>query len=102
MSPPPITRPWLRLSAFATALALFCTVGCRRNDGPPPPLPAEQIPIELKRVFGQASPEIKARVGEIEQALQSNDYPTAYQGVLVSVTCRRRLRNNAWWLLGPC
>ena len=83
MSPAPLSRGWLKLTAFLAALTLVCAIGCRRNEGPPPPLPAEQIPMELKKSFGQASPEIKGLVGEIERALESKDYPAAYQRVLL-------------------
>ena len=83
MSPSPINRRWLSLTAFLAALALICATACRRNEGPPPPLPADQIPVELKKAFGKAGPEIKDLVGEIERALQSKDYPAAHQSVLL-------------------
>jgi len=60
-------------------LALLGASGCHRSAGPLPPLPAEQIPAEMQRVFAKAGPEIKNLVAELDAALKSKDYVSAYQ-----------------------
>jgi hypothetical protein len=60
---------------------LLGLAGCSKPPTPPAPLPVEQIPTEMQAAFAKASPELKAKVNDILQALQSKDYPAAYQGV---------------------
>jgi hypothetical protein len=65
------------------SMAVLGPVGCSRNAGPPQPLAVEQIPAEMQKAFNNAGPEIKDSVGHLISALQSKDYPTAYQEVQV-------------------
>ncbi len=71
-------RPLLQLAGLFVALTLLA-LGCSRNPGPPPPLPAEQIAPEMQKAFAKAGTEVKDLIGEIERALQSKDYTAAYQ-----------------------
>jgi hypothetical protein len=63
------------------ALTLFGFAACNRTAGPPPPLAVEQIPAEMEKVYGKATPEDKDMVARLNSALQNKDYPAAYQFV---------------------
>jgi hypothetical protein len=66
---------------LVTLLVVLGSVGCGKNPGPPPPLPVEQIPAELQKAFNSAGTEAKDVVGRVISALQSKDYPTAYEKI---------------------
>jgi len=63
------------------SMAVLGPVGCGKDPGPPPPLAAEQIPAEMQKAFHNAEPEARDTVGRLTAALQSKDYPAAYQEV---------------------
>jgi hypothetical protein len=67
--------------SLVAGLAILGSAGCGRKPGPPPPLAVEQIPAEMQKSFKTAGPEIQDAVARITAALQSNDYPVAYQEV---------------------
>ena len=70
------------LSSFSTLLAAACLVGLgchRQNDGPPPPLPVEQIPAAFAAGFKDAKPEVKDLEDKFLKALEAKDYPAAHQ-----------------------
>jgi hypothetical protein len=69
------------LPGLMAIVAILGALGCNRTAGPPAPLPVEHIPVEMKKAFATASPEVKDLVAEIERALTSKDYPAAYQRV---------------------
>lgn len=60
-------------------LVLLAAMACNRAVGPPPPLPAAQIPVEMRQAFAQAGSDVKELIEEIERALNSKDYTAAYQ-----------------------
>ena len=68
---------WLSVLLLAGVI-LF---GCSRNAGPPPPLAADKIPIELPKAFNKAGQEAKDLVAKVISSLQTKDYPTAYEAV---------------------
>jgi hypothetical protein len=72
-----------KLTGLIAVVAILGAVGCNRTPGPPPPLPAEQIPVEMQKAFAKTSTEVKDLIAEIERALSSKDYPAAYQRVQV-------------------
>jgi hypothetical protein len=71
---------------LVAGLAVLGPAGCGKDPGPPPPLAAEQIPNEMQKVFNNAGPEAKDTAGRLSAALQSKDYPVAYQEVQVLCT----------------
>jgi hypothetical protein len=71
----------LKLTRLLAVVAILAAVGCNRTPGPPPPLSAEQIPVEMRKAFAKASTEVKDLIAEIDRALTSKDYPAAYQRV---------------------
>jgi len=64
---------------FQALLAASLVAGCKPNNAAPTPLAAEQIPTEMNKAFAGAKPETKAGVGKMLAALESKDYPVAYQ-----------------------
>ena len=72
-----------KLTGLVAVVAILGAGGCNRTPGPPPALPAEQIPVEMQKAFAKTSTEVKDLIAEIERALSSKDYPAAYQRVQV-------------------
>jgi hypothetical protein len=72
-----------RLSAISlvTCVAILGAIGCGKDPGPPPPLALEQIPVEMQKAFDNAEPEAKESVGRLTSALETKDYPVAYEEV---------------------
>jgi len=67
---------------FYLALGLISLAGpgCHhQNDGPPPPLPAEQIPAAFAAGFKDAKPEVKDLADKFLKTLEAKDYPAAHQ-----------------------
>jgi hypothetical protein len=64
-----------------TTLIFFSTPGCHREEGPPPPLAAEQIPSEFAAGYKDAKPELKDLADQVLKALEAKDYPAAHQAV---------------------
>src|SRR5947208_829110 len=71
------------MKTLCAAAAVLVLVGCGRTVGPPPPLPVEQIPTEIKKVFGKAKPEVNDLITTISSTLQAKDYAAAYQAVQI-------------------
>src|SRR5262245_58041311 len=71
------------LSVFIAVIALFVTTGCNRTIAPPPPLPAEQIPAEFQKAFAKGPSPAKDLSAEVITALQTKNYPAAYEAVQV-------------------
>ena len=71
------------MKTLCAAAAVLVLVGCGRTVGPPPPLPVEQIPTEIKKVFGKAKPEVNDLITTINSTLQAKDYAAAYQAVQI-------------------
>ena len=69
------------ISIFVAALVCSVLVGCERDAGPPPPLPAEQIAGEFDKGFKNAKQEVKDLAKKVVDALQAKDYPSAHQAV---------------------
>ena len=69
------------LPLHVIALAFLCAVGCHHEDGPPPPLAAEQIPAEFAASYKNAKPELKDLADKVLKALEAKDYPAAHQAV---------------------
>lgn len=68
-------------TALVAALVILSHAGCSRASAPPTPLPAEQIPAAMQTAFAKAGTEVKGLLAELEQALNSKDYPVAYEKV---------------------
>jgi hypothetical protein len=76
-----MTQNFVRIIGLLTSLAFLGPLGCDKEAGPPPPLAVEAIPVEMQKAFHDAQPEAKENVGRLNSALQSKDFPTAYQEV---------------------
>ena len=63
------------------SLFFLGTLGCHHEDGPPPPLAAEQIPSEFAVGYKNAKPELKDLADKVLKALEAKDYPSAHQAV---------------------
>lgn len=59
-------------------ISLFLASACKRDSGPPPPLPAEQIPAELKKGFADASATTRELSAQVASAVQSSNYVAAF------------------------
>jgi len=69
------------LSGLLVGLFFAGLSSCSRDQGPPPPLAAEQIPSEFDKVFKHAKPEVKELATRVVSALQAKDYPAAFAAV---------------------
>jgi hypothetical protein len=97
----------LKSVALAVLLGLTFGVGCNRSTPPPTPLPVEELPAALEKVFSKAKPEIKDLANQVVMAVQAQDYPRAFQTIQnlasrpgltkqqVSVTSRATLTVNS-------
>jgi len=63
------------------SMAVLGPCGCGKDPGPPPPLAVEEIPAQMRKAFNGAESEAKDTVGRLTAALQSKDYPAAYEEV---------------------
>jgi hypothetical protein len=72
-----------RLTAFAFAALLTLTIltGCRREEAPLPPLPADQIAAEFGKAFGNARQSVKVLSDRVLKGLADKDYPAAFAAV---------------------
>ena len=73
----------LCLLSLALFFTLVTTVGCNRNSGPPPALPAGQIAAEFNKVFAKAPQMAKELAVGVTSSLEKKDYAGAYQAVQV-------------------
>jgi len=71
----------LSMVYLSSALALWSSLGCHGEQGPPPPLAVEQIPTEFVKAFQNAKPEVKDLSNKVLQALEAKDFPAAHQAV---------------------
>src|SRR5689334_16655806 len=62
---------WLAL------LALLFTQGCKKPDGPPPPVSLEQLPSALEKAFTKAKPQASEPLNTLQGALRDKDYSKA-------------------------
>ena len=75
-----LVAPLVRSSiprALILAISLVCACGCRRADGPPPPLSLEQLPGAVEKAFAQTNPAASEKVKELLTALRDKDYSKA-------------------------
>jgi hypothetical protein len=64
----------------SAALGLLCCAGCHRGAPEAPALlPVEQVGPLLQQSFANADKETQDQVGQYVTALQSNDWPTAFE-----------------------
>ena len=75
----------LSLLFLALAFTLTTSVGCNRNSGPPPALPAGQIAAEFNKVFAKAPQMAKELAVGVTSSLEKKDYAGAYQAVQVLI-----------------
>jgi len=68
---------------LSVSLGLATVVGCNRNSGPPPALPAEQIAAEFNKAFAKAPQVAKELAAGVTSSLEKKDYAGAYQAVQV-------------------
>jgi hypothetical protein len=75
-------RPF-RISEVALLLlgATLMLGGCKPQNAAPPPLSADEIPPAMQKAFAKATAETKQLVDQALAALQTKDYPRAYQEV---------------------
>src|SRR4051812_15057726 len=77
-----MTDQSLRSILFSAILFSFACTGCKqRTVPPPPPLPAAEIPGAMNKAFAKAPSDVKEVVTRLNTALESKDYPTAYEAV---------------------
>jgi len=53
--------------------------GCGPNNASPLPIPVARIPAEMNKAFAASKPETQQIIAKMLAALQSKDYPAAYQ-----------------------
>ena len=71
-----------RSLVFTIALSSILFSGCGRSDpAPPPPLAAEQIVPEMRKVFTKAKADVSEAIAKIDTGLGQKDYTSAYQAV---------------------
>jgi len=58
-------------------LALLIASGCKKPDGPPPPVSLEQLPSALEKAFAKGKPEASEPLSGLQTALRDKDYPKA-------------------------
>jgi len=75
--------PIVNIFYLLPIVAALGAAGCDKDPGPPPPLAVEAIPFEMQKSFDHAEPEVKATVSRLNAALQSKDFPTAYQEIQI-------------------
>ena len=71
-------RLTLALAAFLTLTILS---GCRREEAPLPPLPADQIAAEFGKAFGNVKQSVKDVSDRVLKGLADKDYPAAFAAV---------------------
>ncbi len=67
--------------SLVVALVFLTTLGCHRDEGPPPPLAADQIPAAFSAGYKDAKADVKEVADKVVKALEVKDYPAAYQAV---------------------
>jgi hypothetical protein len=78
-----LSRCFAELSSFRkfgfclSLLALLIASGCKKPDGPPPPVSLEQLPSALEKAFAKGKPEAGEPLGALQKALRDKDYPKA-------------------------
>jgi hypothetical protein len=78
-----LSRCFAELSSFRkfgfclSLLALLIASGCKKPDGPPPPVSLEQLPSALEKAFAKGKPEAGEPLGALQTALRDKDYPKA-------------------------
>jgi len=58
-------------------LVLLIASGCKKPEGPPPPVSLEQLPSALEKAFAKGKPEAGEPLGALQAALRDKDYPKA-------------------------
>jgi hypothetical protein len=78
-----LSRCFAELSSFRkfgfclSLLALLIASGCKKPEGPPPPVSLEQLPSALEKAFAKGKPEAGEPLGALQTALRDKDYPKA-------------------------
>ena len=67
--------------AFILLLAWAAVSGCSHESGPPPPLAADQLPVEFDKGFAKAQPGVKELATRVGSAVQAKDYGAAHQAI---------------------
>jgi hypothetical protein len=63
---------------FSLLLVLMACSSCDRATKAPAPVPLEQLPAALEKVFSKADPGTKELAGSVAASVRSQDYPKAY------------------------
>jgi hypothetical protein len=72
----------IKAFAFLLILSWVASSGCsKRESGPPPPLAAEQLPVEFDKGFAKAKPGVKDLAARVSSAVQAKDYAAAHQAI---------------------
>jgi hypothetical protein len=67
----------LKSGFCALLLALPLVQGCKKPEGPPPPVSIEQLPAALDKAFAKAKPDAVEPLSTLQGALREKDYPKA-------------------------
>jgi hypothetical protein len=59
------------------ALLLILAIGCRKADGPPPPLTLEELPPALEKAFAKSKSDAGESLSSALAALREKDYSKA-------------------------
>ncbi len=77
-------RVWsIKGLAFVLLLAWVFSVACSRDNTPPPPLAAEQLPAEFAKAFAKAPPSLKELAARVSSAVQAKDLLAAHEAIQV-------------------
>jgi hypothetical protein len=67
----------LKFALLAFLLLLPMVQGCKKPDGPPPPISLEQLPAALEKAFAKAKPEAGEPLTTLQGALREKDFSKA-------------------------
>jgi hypothetical protein len=71
----------VRRVGFALLFVLLVAGGCSKSDSPLPPLALNELPAALEKAFSKAQPEAKELANQVVKAVQSQDYPRAFEDI---------------------
>jgi hypothetical protein len=66
-----------KFGCCVSLLVLLIASGCKKPDGPPPPVSLEQLPSALEKAFAKSKPEASEPLNGLQTALRDKDYPKA-------------------------
>jgi hypothetical protein len=100
-----LSRCFAELSSFRkfgfclSLLALLIASGCKKPEGPPPPVSLEQLPSALEKAFAKGKPEAGEPLGALQTALRDKDYPKALMAMQAVAALPGSIKSRPTWLL---